>query len=180
MPKKRKENQMANRRNDAGNRGDFNGSDSQLYRLGELENYKIASDEPDVRGWTIVDRDNKEFGTIEELVVDPDKKKVRYLDVNTSRYRPSEEEHRLLIPIGLAQIDDSHDQVRIRDVEKDILDSVPAHSGGVVSRAYEEEVAERFNNQERTPTAPRNADFYSSDLYDESRFYAPRNRNRGV
>lgn len=169
---------MDDRTHEAGNRKGSNRSDSHLYRLGELENFRVAGDEPDVRGWTLVDRDNKEFGTIEELVVDPDKRKVRYLDVNTSRYRPSAEEHRLLIPIGLAQIDNHHNQVRIQEVDKDILDSVPAHHGGTVSRAYEEEVAERFNNQERTPTRPRNPDFYSSNLYDESRFYAPKNRKR--
>lgn len=171
---------MENKTNEAQNLEGNSRIDRHLYRLGELENYKVASDQPDVRGWTVIDKDRQEFGIIEELVVDPVQEKVRYLDVNTSRYRPSEEEHRLLIPIGLAKIDDRHDQVQIRDVDKNILDSVPAHNGGFVSRAYEQEVADRFNSQERTPTAPRTADFYSSDLYDESRFYAPGNINRGL
>ena len=94
------DNKTANSTNEPLNNRDNN---KHLFRLGELDDYKVASGNPDVRGWALVDRDNQKLGTVNELIVDVDRKKVRYLDVKPSAdtFR-GDSEHRLLIPIGVA------------------------------------------------------------------------------
>lgn len=59
--------------------------DRNLYRLDELTDYKVASDYSDVRGWKIVDADNRTIGKIDNLWVNKDMKRVVYLDVNVDK-----------------------------------------------------------------------------------------------
>jgi sporulation protein YlmC with PRC-barrel domain len=56
-----------------------------LYRLDELSDYKIASNYSDVRGWKIVDADNRTIGKIDNLWVNKDMQRVVYLDVNVDK-----------------------------------------------------------------------------------------------
>lgn len=59
--------------------------DRNLYRLDELSDYKIASNYSDVRGWKIVDTDNRTIGKIDNLWVNKDMQRVVYLDVNVDK-----------------------------------------------------------------------------------------------
>ncbi|MFD2940180.1 PRC-barrel domain-containing protein [Flavobacterium notoginsengisoli] len=59
--------------------------DRNLYRLDELSDYKIASNYSDVRGWKIVDADNRTIGTIDNLWVNKDMQRVVYLDVKVDK-----------------------------------------------------------------------------------------------
>lgn len=59
--------------------------DRNLYRLDELSDYKVASEYSDVRGWKIVDADNRTIGTIDNLWVNKDMKRVVYLDVKADK-----------------------------------------------------------------------------------------------
>lgn len=59
--------------------------DKNLYRLDELSDYKIASNYSDVRGWKIVDADNRTIGTIDNLWVNKDMMRVVYLDVKADK-----------------------------------------------------------------------------------------------
>lgn len=56
-----------------------------LYRLDELSDYKVASDYSDVRGWKIVDADNRTIGKVDNLWVNKDMQRVVYLDVNVDK-----------------------------------------------------------------------------------------------
>lgn len=56
-----------------------------LYKLDELSDYKVASDYSDVRGWKIVDADNRTIGTIDNLWVNKDMQRVIYLDVKADK-----------------------------------------------------------------------------------------------
>ena len=59
--------------------------DKNLYRLDELSDYKISSNYSDVRGWKIVDAENRTIGTIDNLWVNKDMQRVVYLDVNVDK-----------------------------------------------------------------------------------------------
>lgn len=148
-----------------------------LYRLGELSDYKVASDDPDVRDWALLDRDNEKLGTINELIVDPDQEKVRYLDViPTKGIREREDEH-LLIPVGIARVNDDKHSVRVDMLDKDAFVTYPAYQGDAITRDYETTLVDRINgigggSYPRTPSTA----FYDNDLFNEDRFYTTRNR----
>lgn len=52
-------------------------------RLAHLEGsgYKVAEGDPDVRGWDVMDRDGGRIGEVDDLLVDTEALKVRYLEV---------------------------------------------------------------------------------------------------
>jgi photosynthetic reaction center H subunit len=168
---------MVERRNESGERRQ---NDRHLFKLTELDDYNVASGDPDVRGWSILDRDRNEFGRIDELIVDPDRKKVRYLDVvpNTQSSVDEGDLH-MLIPVGAARIADDGNKVIVDEIDQEHLRSYPMHRGDYISRDIENQVVEKFNrpggaNRNRTDAA----DFYEDELYDENRFYSGRNQNR--
>lgn len=53
-------------------------------RLNELGDYRVSEEDPDPRGWTVVDRSGQAIGRVDDLIVDTDAMKVRYLDVDVS------------------------------------------------------------------------------------------------
>lgn len=142
-----------------------------LYKLNELEDYKVADNDPDVRGWPLVDNNNEKIGTVNELIVDPDKKKVRYLDVITiSDLSKEGGERHLIIPIGTAVLDQNEDKVIVRGIDKDALMAFPEYSGGSITRDYEYDVVEKLRGER-----PVNPDsLYGHEHYNEDVFYNPR------
>jgi uncharacterized protein (TIGR02271 family) len=53
----------------------------QYARISELGDYRVSEEDPDPRGWSVVGRDGTAIGRVEDLIVDTDAMKVRYLDV---------------------------------------------------------------------------------------------------
>ena len=50
--------------------------------LDQLDDFRVASGDPDVRGWEVVGSDGGKIGEVDELLVDTRAMKVRYLDVD--------------------------------------------------------------------------------------------------
>jgi photosynthetic reaction center H subunit len=53
----------------------------QIAPLKELKDYKVAKEDPDVRGWNVLGRDGRTVGQVHDLLVDTSAMRVRYLDV---------------------------------------------------------------------------------------------------
>ncbi|MFL9843350.1 PRC-barrel domain-containing protein [Flavobacterium rhizosphaerae] len=102
-----------------------------LYRLDELSDYKVASDYPDVRGWNLIDADNKTIGKIDNLIVNKTTERVVYLDVEVNEdlikegheayaipsnkgaheFINKEGEDHLILPIGSVSLDEDNKKV---------------------------------------------------------------------
>ncbi|HEX9940789.1 MAG TPA: PRC-barrel domain-containing protein [Thermoanaerobaculia bacterium] len=54
---------------------------SPITPLGRLHNYRIAEGDPDVRGWEVLGADSRKIGEVDDLLVDTQALRVRYLDV---------------------------------------------------------------------------------------------------
>ncbi|MEB2782305.1 PRC-barrel domain-containing protein [Algoriphagus sp. C2-6-M1] len=110
-------------------------NNKNLYYLDELSDYKVASDDSDVRGWEVIDADNRTIGKVDRLLANKETERVVYLDVEVDRsliedshevYEKSasegahefvnkEGENHLIIPIGLVKLDEENNKV-ISDV----------------------------------------------------------------
>lgn len=84
----------------------------QLARLHELNDFKVADGDPDVRGWPVRTSDGQRAGKVDDLIVDTGAMQVRYLDVELDRntMRLNEDRH-VLVPISDARLDDVNDDV---------------------------------------------------------------------
>ncbi|MDQ2664395.1 MAG: PRC-barrel domain-containing protein [Gemmatimonadota bacterium] len=86
-----------------------------LARLDELDDYEVADGEPDIRGWKVKTADGTEVGTVDGLIVDPDARSVRYMEVSVKRelLGTTDDEH-VLVPIASARLNDDDDTVLIQ------------------------------------------------------------------
>ncbi len=140
-----------------------------LFRMEELDDYKVADNEPDVRGWDIVDYQKEKIGVVKELIVDIDKEKVRYLDVvATPDLSLSGGDRHFIIPIGVAQVDENENRVIVREIDKTTLMSIPNYTGSAVTRDYEFDVVERLRGDRTNIFEDR---FYDNEFYNEENFF---------
>lgn len=140
-----------------------------LFRMEELDDYKVASNEPDVRGWDIVDYQKEKIGVVRELIVDIENEKVRYLDVvATADLSLSGGDRHFIIPIGVAHVDENENRVIVREIDKTTLASIPNYTGAAVTRDYEFDVVERLRGDRANIFEDR---FYDNEFYNEENFY---------
>lgn len=130
-----------------------------LVRLSDLDDFRIAEGEPDIRGWPLITRDRANVGTVTDLVIQPEAKKVRYAVVDLEPGpRPT------LIPIGYLEVHPDVDEVRTPRLDRDDILALPTHTDEVVSREDENRVREILEERldgERRFDRP---DFSDSDL----------------
>lgn len=165
----------------------------RVVRLKDLKDFQVAKGDPDVRGWNVYANDGRRIGEVDELLVDVEAMKVRYLDVDLDRdvlsvsgaapgttpapgaaAAPGAKSNHILIPIGSAQLDEKEDRV-IVDLLHTLVGGLPAYDHGPVTREYETSVRQHFDRDYRHDPA-RDREFYDNDLYKDDRFWSKRRR----
>jgi len=98
-------------------------------RLQELDrsDFEIVDGEPDVRGWDVKDNSRRKIGEVEELILDAKEKKVRYMVVDLNNNDLNLDHRKVLIPIGLAELDRKEDDVLIPSVSPQQFGELPAY-----------------------------------------------------
>jgi uncharacterized protein (TIGR02271 family) len=138
-----------------------------LQSLDAVPDFKVADGEPDIRGWKVTTSDQQNIGTVKDLLVDINARKVRYLCVEVDSKFANASERDVLIPIGVADLDRNDDRVLLSGITSAQVPTLPKTAGRNFDRQYEESVARSFG-------ATRSGG-YSEDLYDDSRIRGSRN-----
>jgi hypothetical protein len=122
--------------------------------LGQLDDFKVAEGEPDVRGWEVLASDGRKIGEVDELLVDTAAMKVRYLDVDVDdgMIAGGADRH-VLIPIGYARLDEDSDRVMVDALASADLGGVPSYDQGPLTRDFETSVRESFSARRGTVTS---------------------------
>lgn len=164
-----------------------------LYYLHELSDYKVDDDDPDVRGWKVRDTDNKVIGTVDNLLVSKEKKRVVYLDVEVDKSiidanhdpygKPAGEVHEfinkdgenhLILPIGLARLDVDDKCVYSDQITRQTFaETKRVEKGYDIDRDYEVVVLESYERD-------IDEDFKRNNLGDNDRFESRKDENRAV
>lgn len=138
-----------------------------LYYLDELSDYKVASDDPDVRGWEVKDADNKVVGKVDNLLVNKEREKVVYLDVEVDKsiidanHEPygksasgahefinKEGENHLIIPVGHAKLNEDDKYVYTDRIDhRTFAETKRKERGANVDREYEVVVLDSYNRE---------------------------------
>lgn len=98
--------------------------------LSSLPEYKVASGEPDPRGWVLAGADGEPLARVEDLLVDPRALKVRHLVCSA----PPGSGRRVLLPIAYARLDAASRAVRVPRVTRDALAELPQWSDPAEAR----------------------------------------------
>jgi photosynthetic reaction center H subunit len=154
--------------------------------LDDLDDFEVADNSPDVRGWDVVTREGRRVGEVEELLVDTSAMKVRYLDIELDdEVRRSDSDRRVLIPVGQARLDDRDDRVLVDNMSVDQFRTLPTYNGRL-DRQYEDSLRSHFGAAGAGGAAgaagvtrgaagtSRDRDYYADDHFDDSRFYGAR------
>lgn len=144
--------------------------------LGSLDDFEVADNFPDPRGWDVVLADGTRVGKVHELIVDTAQLRTRYLDVSLDRDAIRLDDDRdVLIPVGAARLDDSSDNVILDSVELRQLSVLPAFNHDDITRDYESTVMSGLGSTDNTTEfSPSETDFYRNRNFDDSRFYGKR------
>jgi hypothetical protein len=123
---------MANRdkgrgRSDAAGVGPYVRKGMRLARLSELDNYKVAEGEPDIRGWEVRTISGRQLGEVAELLVDPEAGEVVMIDVDVR-----DNARHSFAPVRAAMIDRTARVVRLDtgDLQDEELLSLAGTSAG--------------------------------------------------
>ena len=160
--------------------------EKNLYYLHELSDYKVESDDPDVRGWEIRDADGREVGKVDNLLVNKEKQKVVYLDVEVDESlieadhkpyaKPAKDEvhefinkngeNHLIIPIGLASLNTDEKYVYTDRIKhRTFAETKRIENGATIDRGYEIVVLESYNRDRNNPGS--NVDRMATDTRNE-------------
>ncbi|MBD0320986.1 MAG: DUF2382 domain-containing protein, partial [Gemmatimonadetes bacterium] len=161
--------------------------------LGQLDDFKVAEGDPDVRGWEVVASDGRKIGEVDELLIDTNAMKVRYLDVEVENGLMAEPDRHVLVPIGYARLDRSGDRVMVDNIASSDLRTMPAYDQSPVTRDYETTLRDRFMGGAAAGAATTGAattgtpastthdtDFYTHDSFDDNRFYGRQTGTAGA
>lgn len=164
--------------------------DKNLYRLDELTDYKVASNYSDVRGWKIVDADNRTIGKIDNLWVNKDMQRVVYLDVkvdkaliddhrnevhdtiaydNGREFMYKEGDSHLIIPIGAVNINKDTKIVMANNIGYDTFRKTGRYNTQHnFDRNYERNVLRSYyaDEEARSGSQSDNDDFYNRREFD--------------
>jgi len=94
-------------------------SDSTLRRLSEADDFEVAENEPDIRGWDVMLSDGTKIGEVDDLMVDTAMMKAAYIDVDLDRKALGLDESRhALVPIARADLDTDHKHVALHGIDR--------------------------------------------------------------
>lgn len=154
-------------------------------RLQEMDHsdFQVVEGEPDIRGWDVKLADGKKIGEVEDLIIDAQLRKVRYmlvdlddndLDIDTDK--------KVLVPIGLAMLDQKEDDVLLSSVNAQQLMNLPAYDRDHLDARTEHAICDTLGRQNNSRTVSTSAteglepdaEFYKHDYYNDDNLYKHR------
>lgn len=146
-----------------------------LSKLEELSDsdFEIADGQPDIQGWDVRDSDGNKIGEVDELLFNPQSRKVRYVILHMENNDLDLEDGRVLIPIGVAELDERRDIVIIPQITRAQILALPLYEHGrEINSDTEAQIRNVFVHPEANVTL--GTDFYDHDHFNETRFYGKR------
>ncbi len=154
---------------------------NQVAPLSELNDFKVADGDPDIRGWDVTTERGDKVGEVDDLIVDTTAMKVRYIAVDLDE-RVAGSDRTVLVPIGAAQLDDEQDRVLVVGISPDQFATLPEYRREAFDREYETALLSNYDrdrdvNAETAGselTSRERDELYASRYFDDSNFYGTR------
>jgi hypothetical protein len=137
--------------------------------------YEIVVDEPDIRKWKVRNPEGAHLGVVDDLIIDKQLRKVRYMVLNLDGKPLNLVSRKILVPIGVAQFADVDDVVILPTITIEHLATLPTYTGKI--KWDEERKIRRIftvpNPNTRVDYDERYDDdtFYDHDHFNDSNYY---------
>ena len=113
----------------------------QLVKLGDSD-FRLQAPEHDIRGLDVYDDEGNEIGSVEDLYVDEQERKVRFMDVGAGGFLGIGEKH-FMIPVeALREVNE--DRVMVDQSREKVAGSPPFDPDVVPRPSYQREVYDYY------------------------------------
>ena len=128
--------------------------------------FEMAKGEPDIRGWKVFSSNEVVIGKIKELLFDVYSKKVRYIIVELDGKPINLLSRDVIIPVGLAELDQTENLVYLPDVTIGHLAMLPEYKKGKITFKTERDIRDVFM-PESSRAADKLSDFEAANNPEE-------------
>jgi uncharacterized protein (TIGR02271 family) len=150
--------------------------DDRLQELGG-SGYEIVEGQPNIKGWSVKDAGGQKIGKVDELIFDKQSQKVRYMVVDLKGKMFDMEDHDVLIPIGLAELDEKDDDVILPNVTAEELRLLPVYEEGKIDSNMESRIRNVLSGIKGSAlegtaalSSARGSDAYNDEFYNHEHF----------
>lgn len=148
---------------------------NKLQKLSKSD-YEIVDGQPDIRGWDVKAEDGKYIGEVDDLIFDPQSRKVRYIVLDLDDNELGLDDREVLVPIGIAQLHGDDDDVLLPGVTIEQLSSLPGYDEDQFDYDSEGKIRTALAGVGGAALAGTTQDeFYQHDHFNEDNLY--RNRS---
>lgn len=152
--------------------------DSRILVELDGSDYEIAEGEPEVQGWRIKDSRGSKVGKVHDLLFNPATRKVRYLIADLEARVFGVENRKVLIPIGLAELHLTEDEVFLPAITIAQLAASPDYIRESFRPEDEVNVRRTFSDDIDIQQTWDEQTFYEHDHYNQRNFYGRRFTNK--
>lgn len=154
-------------------------TDDMPDRLHELNgsNFEIAKGQEDIIGWDVKDTQRNKIGKVDDLIFDKESLKVRYIILHIKKNKDIglDNNRKVLIPIGTAELDKDHDDVILPNMTLNQLQSLPDYKKDMLNRDME---TKAYNTVTGGAAAAAGNDFYNHEVFNDRNLYKNRRENQ--
>jgi ribosomal 30S subunit maturation factor RimM len=142
-------------------------AENRLARLGDLDQLRVASDDADPRGWSVVTGDGEKIGKVDELIVDTMSMQARYLDCDVAEERLELEplDRHILIPVDRSRLERGKKRVVIDGIFSRDVATYPVYGGLPLATDAEREIVSVYD---RATTAATTSGVVASPAVDDT------------
>jgi sporulation protein YlmC with PRC-barrel domain len=151
----------------------------RLQELGESD-FEIVDGQPDIRGWDVKNEKNQKIGEVEELILDAQKRRVRYMVVDLDDNDFDIDDKEVLIPIGMAELHKDDDDVIIQNLTPDQLRALPEYDEDHLTPEVERSICSSLGRTGLSSTSQSSSidemdsTFYEHDHFNDKNLYRRR------
>jgi hypothetical protein len=140
----------------------------RLQELGESD-FEIVAGQPDIRGWDVFNEANTKLARVDELILDAQQRKVRYMVLKLDHKPDTGSDREVLVPIGLAQLRRDDDEVVLRGVTIDQILKLPDYDENKLDPEMEKKICSVLGRKFQDASAGmKDQDFYEHDYFDDT------------
>jgi uncharacterized protein (TIGR02271 family) len=144
--------------------------------------YEIADGQPNVKGWDVKDAQGNQIGDVDDLIFNPNTSKVVYLVVDQDDNELDlDDDKKVLVPVGLAELHESDDDVILPSVTAAQIMELPAYEKGNITSETERTIRNVFGGgalaagTAALAGSSEQEDFYQHEHFNDTKFYNRRN-----
>ncbi len=142
--------------------------------------FEIADNQPDIEGWEITDAQGTSIGKVDDMIFDVQALKVRYIIAELNKDLAHEGSGKVLIPIGMAELQEKNDDVILPGISANQISALPAYRNASITPEDEKSIrmalagAGLAAGGAMASSGGEETDFYDHEHFDENSLYKRR------